>query len=608
MILKCKKVRSNNVVEDKFLSKISKYNDDIAKYKKEFDRIGYLRLIVMILALYFTYIGIKGEVTNRVLFLSIVFYGSFIFLVIYHRKVKNKLTLAEDIIEINNRYLQRISGQWVNFQDLGEEFVNKEHRYASDLDIVGSESLFQLINITNTWHGRKSLANSLLEPRFDYNEILLRQEAIKELFDDLDFCEEMEYIGRNSRNRLKSPEKLLKYVEDTGVLIKSKLIKKIIYLMPLITIPISLIILIFKMNNFNWLMYLLLIVQTIIWTISTLKLNLVLEVVNYFRGNLEEYLNILKLIENKDFKSKKLKNIKENLFKDKDSSIKAIKRLSNISERVNMRNNGLLYLALNILFLWDYQCVFSLEDWKAENGDKIESWLSNIGVIEELMSLAVLIHIDENVTLPTINPRGAKIEAQELGHPLINRDVRVNNNLSMKENIFIITGSNMSGKTTFLRTIGINLVLAYVGAPVFSKKMECSLLEIYTSMRITDDLKNGISTFYGELIRIKEIIEGGKNNKNMIFLIDEIFRGTNSKDRITGAEAVIKNLSKAGVIGALTTHDLELCSLSEHSGIKNYHFSEYYKENKIYFDYKLKVGRSNTTNAKYLMRIVGIEI
>ncbi len=224
------------------------------------------------------------------------------------------------------------------------------------------------------------------------------------------------------------------------------------------------------------------------------------------------------------------------------------------------------------------------------------------------MSLAVLIHIDENVTLPTINPRGAKIEAQELGHPLINRDVRVNNDLSMKENIFIITGSNMSGKTTFLRTIGINLVLAYVGAPVFSKKMECSLLDIYTSMRITDDLKNGISTFYGELIRIKEIIEGGKNNKNMIFLIDEIFRGTNSKDRITGAEAVIKNLSKAGVIGALTTHDLELCSLSEHSGIKNYHFSEYYKENKIYFDYKLKVGRSNTTNAKYLMRIVGIEI
>lgn len=597
------------MVEDKFLSKISKYNDDIVKYKKEFDRIGYLRLIVMILALYFTYIGVKGEITNKVLFFSIVFYGSFISLVIYHRKVKSKLKLAEDMIEINNRYLQRISGQWINFQDLGEEFVNKDHRYASDLDIVGKESLFQLINITNTWHGRKSLANSLLEPRFDNNEILLRQEAVKELFHDLDFCEEIEYIGGNSRNRLKSPEKLLKYVEDKGVLIKSKLIKKIVYLMPLVTIPTSLIILIFNINNLNWLMYILLIIQTLIWTVSILKVNSILEMVSYFRGNLEEYLNILRLIEKKEFESKKLNNIKENLFNNKESAIGAIKRLSSISEKINIRqSNGLFYLALNILFLWDYQCVFSLEEWKAENGDKIENWLLNIGYVEELMSLAVLLHIDEDTTLPTINPSGTKIEAQGLGHPLISKDVRVNNDLSMKDNIFIITGSNMSGKTTFLRTIGINLVLAYVGAPVFSKKMECSLLDIYTSMRITDDLKNGISTFYGELIRIKEIIEGANSNKNMIFLIDEIFRGTNSKDRITGADAVIRNLSKAGVIGALTTHDIELCSLSEQSGIKNYHFSEYYRENKIYFDYKLKSGKSNTTNAKYLMRIVGIEI
>ncbi len=597
------------MIEDKFLSKISSYNEDIAKYKKEFDRIGYLRLIVMILALYFTYRGIRGGMTNKVLFFSLIFYGSFICLIIYHRKIKSKLNLAEDMIEINNRYLKRISGEWISFQDLGDEFVNKDHRYASDLDIVGKESLFQLINITNTWHGRKTLAKTLLEPNYDRGEILLRQEAVKELFNDLDFCEQMEHIGKNNRNGLKNPEKLISYVEDKAVLMKSKIINRTIYVMPLFTIPISLIIFIFKLNSLSFLMYLLLIIQTGIWVISMLKVNSILEMVNYFRGNLEEYLNILSLVEKKDFKSKKLNDIKENLFKNKDSAIKAIKKLSSISEKINIRqSNGILYFALNILFLWDYQCVFSLEEWKAENGNKIENWLSDIGVIEELMSLAVLMHIDKNTTFPIINPNGRKIEAEELGHPLISKDVRVNNDVSMKENIFIITGSNMSGKTTFLRTIGINLVLSYVGAPVFSKKMECSLLDIYTSMRITDDLKNGISTFYGELIRIKEIIEGAKNSKNMIFLIDEIFRGTNSKDRITGADAVIKNLSRTGVIGALTTHDLELCNLSEYDGIKNYHFSEYYKENKIYFDYKLKEGKSNTTNAKYLMRIVGIEI
>lgn len=597
------------MIEEKFLNKISSYNEKIATYKKEFDRIGYLRLIIMILALYFTYRGIKDGIESKVLFFSLIFYGAFVCLIIYHKKVRSKLKLAEDMIDINNRYLQRISGEWIKFQDLGNEFVNKNHRYASDLDIIGKESLFQLINITNTWYGREGLANTLLEPNYDKNEILLRQEAVKELSEDLDFCEEIEYIGRSNKNGLEDPKRLLNYVKDKDVLIKSKLAKNILYLMPIFTIPISLIIIIFGLNEISFLMYFLLIVQTGIWVISTLKVNQVLENINYFRGSLEEYLNILTLIETKDFKSKKLNDIKKSLFENNGSAIKAIKKLSSISEKINIRqSNGLIYIALNVLLLWDYQCVFSLEEWKAENGEKIEGWLSDIGVIEELMSLAVLMHIDDNISFPIINIGRNKIEAEELGHPLISKDVRVNNDLTMQENIFIITGSNMSGKTTFLRTIGINLVLAYIGAPVFSKRMECSLLDIYTSMRITDDLKNGISTFYGELIRIKEIIEGAKSNKNMIFLIDEIFRGTNSKDRITGADAVIKNLSKAGVMGALTTHDLELCSLSERDGIKNYHFSEYYKENKIYFDYKLKAGKSNTTNAKYLMRIVGIEI
>lgn len=597
------------MIEEKFLDRISSYNEKIAKYKKEFDRIGYLRLIVMMLALYFTYRGVKDGIASKVLFFSLIFYGTFVCLIIYHKKVKNKLKLAEDMIDINNRYLQRISGEWINFEDIGDEFVNKGHRYASDLDIVGKESLFQLINITNTWYGREYLANTLLEPNYDRNEILLRQEAIEELFGDLDFCEEIEYIGRSNKSGLENPKRLLNYVRDKDVLIKSKLAKKILYLMPIFTIPISLIIIIFNLNKISLLIYFLLIAQTSIWVISTLKVNQVLENINYFRGSMEEYLNILTLIEKKDFKSKKLIDIKKSLFENNGSAIKAIRKLSNISEKINIRqSNGLIYIALNVLLLWDYQCVFSLEEWKAENREKIEGWLSDIGVMEELMSLAVLMHIDNNISFPVINTGRNKIEAEELGHPLINRDVRVNNDLNMQENIFIITGSNMSGKTTFLRTIGINLVLAYIGAPVFSKKMDCSLLDIYTSMRITDDLKNGISTFYGELIRIKEIIEGAKSNKNMIFLIDEIFRGTNSKDRITGADAVIKNLSKAGVMGALTTHDLELCSLSEQKEIKNYHFSEYYKENKIYFDYKLKAGKSNTTNAKYLMRIVGIEI
>ncbi|MEG1256186.1 DNA mismatch repair protein MutS [Clostridium sp.] len=596
------------MIEDKFIKRIDKYKKEIINCKKKYDKVGYFRLISMLGGIYFTYKLIRGESQGRYLYFALLFYAVFIGLLLYHNTVKEKLKFSEDMIEINNRYLDRISGKWVDFNDTGEEFVDKSHRFSLDLDIVGKESLFQLINITNTWKGRVKLAKDLLYPNYDENEIVLRQEAVEELFNNIDLCENMEYIGKNKKGKLNNPEKLLNYVQDDSVLIKSKAIKTFICIMPIVTIPLSLIIFIFKLSSLSWLISVFLIIQLIIWVISVLKVNRIIESINYFRGTLEEYKNILELIQKQEFSSQKLKDIKSRLFNERDSSIKAIKELVKISERINIRTNGILYIGLNILFLWDYQCVFSIETWKKKYGSKIEHWLSDIGEIEGLMSLSVIKHINEVTCYPRINSKELKVVSTGLGHPLLSRDVRIVNDVNMKDNIFIITGSNMSGKTTFLRTIGINLVLAYVGGVVSGEDLECTPLNIFTSMRITDDLKNGISTFYGELIRIKDIIECANSDKRMIFLIDEIFRGTNSKDRITGAKAVIKNLNKVGVIGALTTHDLELCSSEDSNKIKNYHFTEYYQNNKIYFDYKIKEGQSTTTNARYLMRIVGIEI
>ncbi|MEG2289174.1 MAG: DNA mismatch repair protein MutS [Clostridium sp.] len=597
------------MIEDKFINIIEKHKKEISNYRKIYDKIGYFRLISMIGGIYCTYKWIRGESQGGHFYIALLFYIIFIGLLIYHKSVKEKLKFSEDMIEINNRYLDRISGTWVNFKDIGEEFIDKSHRYSYDLDIVGKESLFQLINITSTWKGRTKLAKDLLFPNYDEAEIVLRQEAVEELFNNIDLCENMEYVGKSKTGKLNDPEKLLNYVNDDSLIIKSKGIKGFIYIMPMVTIPLSLVIFLFKLSNIRWLISFFLVMQLIIWSLSLLKVNRTLESINYFRGTLEEYTNILKIIEKQEFKSQKLKDIKNRLFNEEKSSLNAIKELYSISERSNIKvGNGLLYIALNILFLWDYQCVFSLEAWKSKYGNKIENWLSDIGEIEGLMSLSVIEHINEVTCYPKVSSKELKIVSKTLGHPLISRDVRVCNDVSMEDNIFIITGSNMSGKTTFLRTMGVNLVLAYMGGPICGEELECAQLEIFTSMRITDDLKNGISTFYGELIRIKDIIEGSKNNKNMIFLIDEIFRGTNSKDRITGAEAVVRNLSNAGAMGALTTHDLELCNIKDNDRIKNYHFTEYYKDNKILFDYKIRDGKSNTTNARYLMKIVGIEV
>lgn len=205
---------------------------------------------------------------------------------------------------------------------------------------------------------------------------------------------------------------------------------------------------------------------------------------------------------------------------------------------------------------------------------------------------------------------GISFTALDIGHPLIVETKNVRNDIEIKNNICVITGSNMSGKTTLLRTIGINLVLAYCGAPVCASKMECSIMDLFTSMRINDDLNSGISTFYAELLRIKMLIDFSHKQQDMIFLIDELFRGTNSRDRIIGATSVVKNLSKDWIIGLISTHDFELCNLeNEIDGkIVNYHFTESYINNKIQFDYTLRSGRCTTTNAKYLMKMVGIEL
>ncbi|MGJ0847975.1 MutS-related protein [Tissierella praeacuta] len=597
------------MIKDKFMIRIQEQNENVKKYSNISSLISTVRFIIFLGIIAITYGITKINYKSIYVAIDFVFAMIFVALIVYHNIIKEKLNFAKEIININNKYLARINGDWLDFRDVGEEFINKKHRYSLDLDIVGKKSLFQFINIANTWNGRRILAETLLEAKYDKDEIYLRQEAIKELSNKLDFCQELEYLGGKHKKQLQDPEKLIEYAENKEVLIKSQRIRGLIHFLPVFFILLSGIIIIFKIKKIYILIPFLILFQFLLWMIRFSKINGIIRPVGGFRYNLETYVNILKLLEKEKFESEKLNDIKEILFNEKYSSILAIKELDKITEKINLRyNNALIYLVFNGLFLWDYECVFLLENWKNKYGVKVKMWVEAIGEIEALMSLSVLMQIDEGVSFPTIENSRLRVMAEKLGHPLISSSDRILNNIEMDNSIFIITGSNMSGKTTFLRTIGINLALAYSGGPVHATKMSCPILDIYTSMRITDDLKNGISTFYAELLRIKEIIDAANENKKIIFLIDEIFRGTNSEDRILGAKNVLGNLNKLGVIGAITTHDLELCILDKYNRIKNYHFSEQYKDNKIYFDYKIKLGKSTSTNAKYLMKSVGIEI
>ena len=264
-------------------------------------------------------------------------------------------------------------------------------------------------------------------------------------------------------------------------------------------------------------------------------------------------------------------------------------------------------IILNSLLLWDYKNAIDLDNWKMKYSDSVENWFYTLGELESLISFANLPRICNNMCLPSFNNKNNIIEATNIGHPLINNEKRICNDFKLDNNIYIISGSNMSGKTTFMRTVGINMVLARAGSYVCADSMLSSKMKIITSMRIRDDLNEGISTFYAELKRIKKIIDQSHSDPQTLFLIDEIFRGTNSVDRLKGSEGVLKELCKSHVSGMITTHDLEVCNLEdENPNITNYSFNEHYVDGEIFFDYKIKNGRSLTTNAEYLLRKVGI--
>ena len=334
--------------------------------------------------------------------------------------------------------------------------------------------------------------------------------------------------------------------------------------------------------------------------VNLMRHQAIFDCVSKLSSSLSYYLQVCHLVVETDFKANHLLKIKKML----SEAYQQLKQLEIISNMIKQRSNLLAFLLLNGLLSWDYHCCCRLDNWLQTNVN-MSKWLNQIGELESLISLQTLYQVKDDVTMPTLLDESKPILSfRELKHPLLLEKTAVANSFTMESQVAIITGSNMSGKTTFLRTVGINLVLSYAGGPVIAKDFSCSLMEIFTSMRIEDDIQ-GISTFYGELLRIKEMVKANQSQRIMIALIDEIFKGTNSADRIIGALETVKRLSSSNIFTLITTHDFELCEVPT---IINYHFSETYlnEYRDIYFDYKIKEGKSQSTNAIFLLKRSGI--
>lgn len=585
---------------------IEELKQSIQRMEVVFNRAGWLRLLVAALGLLFLGLVVfKYQFTFLMVFLlCLVIYSVLTF---YHLSVEKKLEIAKLSLNIRQMYLARVENCWQQFEDNGDEFVDSDHEYAADLDVFGPSSLYQYLCCAITLKGRKALAQLLLKPDKNREAIIKRQQAVEELAEKQDFCIQLQMEAKLGHGKKLALQAIPDSWGDFKPIFKNKGLRWVFRLLPVLAftslacvrmgllspfVPLFLFVLQFGLSSFLASVY------------------PVFKEIFGFRKLLNNYKGIFQLVQQQQFQSQELLRLQEILCKGEHSALKGMGKLEFISRFIEIRYSGIFYIVLNTCFLWDFQCVFALENWKEQYGHLLEGWMETVGQLEAFVSLAVPRQIRKNNCIADIQEQGPCLEAQELYHPLIAPEEVVSNTVQLNHTIGIVTGSNMSGKTTMLRTVGVNLVLAYAGACVSATQCSCSIMELCTSMRNQDQLNAGISTFYAELLRIKGILNKVREEQPLVFLIDELFKGTNSNDRITGARAVVQALDKSWCIGLVSTHDFELCSLEEadKNRIRNYHFTEYYQGDTICFDYKMRTGRCQTTNARHLMRLAGIEI
>ncbi len=580
------------------------------KYNKAINITSNLRLLVFIsgIALSIFLLIVKYYFILGALF--IVFVVSFGYLLFVHDKMFKARMYTSLLAKINEDSLKRLNGEWSTFSDDGKDFLDVSHEYAHDLDIFGNRSVFQWINSANTYLGRRALSGLLSGNKKDEVSIKARQEAVGELAGKLGWRQRFLCEGLVVSDGMKVPEKLISWATEEHGFYRKPWLGIAVKVLPIITILSLLLSLWIEVIPY-YVSALFIVLQYFILLFKRGERKEIFNTADKFNKDISIYYKMLWQFERKKFKSVLINKISGKMAGNSGMpAYKQVKRLSKIIDSISNRHAP-FYFVFNILTLWDYHNVVVLEKWKKKSGTHLRAWLEGMAEIEALSSLSIIKHDNPDWITPEISDeQESHFESLQMGHPLITSN-RVCNHLGFNTptKVLLITGSNMSGKSTLLRTAGINLVLGYAGAPVCAAAFRASVMDIHSCMRVSDDLGKSISSFYAELLRIKEILKEAKEGRKVFFLLDEIFKGTNSRDRHTGARVLIEELSKTKAIGMVSTHDFELCDLeTKNSKIMNYHFEEYYKDNKIYFDYKLRNGVSNTRNAIYLMKMAGIDI
>ena len=597
------------VLQEFYASRVADFDEKSATLKAKYIKFSVVRLVVFVIGFgLFIYIA-STQAWWLVVVYILAFLAGFARFVFWHLKIQKEQKHMEFLSLVNKNELSALNNDLSVF-DGGKEFIDVEHPYSVDLDIFGAHSFFQYCNRTSTAIGKYCLSEYFSKAT-NKNEIKGRNEAITELKPLYDWRQDFQAFGMSTDDEIQHIKALKIWMKEAPFVKGNQWLTTAMYLAP-VWILAGILITYFYLP---WQAIILFLIPPALILKNTLeRINKTHIQTTHAEKILAFYADLIQHIEKKNFDSDKLKKLKTAFLNNEKSASENIRRLSYIIRQLNVRYNAFAII-LNIISLWDLHWVRSLEKWKAAQQDYLLDWFNSLQEFEALISLATLHFNNPDWVFPNIKDE-PYFHGEEIGHPLIPNTVRVSNNMEMptEGHIKLVTGSNMAGKSTFLRTIGLNIVLAMSGSPVCAKKLELPLLDVYTSMRTQDALHESTSSFYAELKRLKFIIEAVEDKKpsenDVFFLLDEILKGTNSKDRHTGSKALIRQLIKSKGAGIIATHDLELGALeAEANGtVENLCIEVEVEKDELFFDYKIKKGVSQSFNATLLMKNMGIRI
>jgi hypothetical protein len=598
-----REANSSSVPQLAFSGRLSARLKQASRADLQDKRLGLMRLVSAVVCGGLAWMAIvTGAISGWWVLLPV---SGFAMLVICHDRVHREHRAMTRAIFYYEKGLDRLKGRWIGTGEQGEKYGDPLHPYAADLDLFGRGSLFELLCTARTSFGMDTLAD-WLKNAADPDLVRQRQLAVEELRPNLQLREDLAILGTDVGSAVDSDAISAWGARPT---FKRGIAIRIVSATLGGAVVIAAIPFIFS-NTRIWLGMVLMMEGILALALRT-RTRQILRTAEKALKDLELIFQVVKRLEAESFKSSLLNDLRRRLGAGPDAASVQISRLKRLIVLLDSRRNP-IFAPLAAVLLWGTQLAMAVESWRHRHGSLLNGWLQAIGEIEALSCLAGYAYEHPEDPFPEFIQQPVEFHALNLAHPLLpdERAVRNSIRLDQDQRVLIVSGSNMSGKSTLLRTVGINAVLAFAGAPVRASRLRISPLGITASIRISDSLQEGSSRFYTEIRKISQAVKMASGKTPVLFLLDELLQGTNSHDRRIGAEAVIRALVNKRAIGMVTTHDLALAEIEPglDGVLANFHFEDQIENGKIAFDYLLRPGVVTKSNALELMRSVGLEV